>query len=629
VWSFSSRLRPRAVAALAASWLAAPGSAAALEFLHVEANEGGSSGGHAALRFGDATFHFQNAAGLLVLAREDSRRFLTDYALLQNRPIHVLRIEVGPEAERSALEGLQARLAAQRSQLDALSAQRAERELLDLLARRARGGRIEERAGLAIPGAGYFAAEGPLDPALAALRERALAERGAGFFEARRRELRAEIARLEPELDPERPPRVAPDVALAARYGFGARYADLAAGLVAVEVLSGARALRSDATRSADDPALALDADERRALRAFADALRERCLRLLDGSRPEWGRALLVGMARLAALEPSLGDGRLRVLDAFAEGAPELGRAEFARQKDLLPLAAEESRQTLREALRSFVARRASQAAWSDLEDVANRHLELLGAWRKGRALRVQPERLVPARPARLREPAPVRASPAELLRAREAAERRERELARAIDRVHGYHLVERNCVSELLAVLDASLDRAPRSGSGVAFRLRSALAFVPFVSAAHLEQRFGVRDGFAIPSLRRARLARLRAEEGSLRVLLRESSPLTARSGRRGARDSFFLFYTDHVFWPRPILGALNLAAGAGELALGLLLAPTDGGRTLLRGVHGALMSLPELAFVNLRKGTNDWVPESAWQELGLAAGASDPRLR
>jgi hypothetical protein len=34
--------------------------------------------------------------------------------------------------------------------------------------------------------------------------------------------------------------------------------------------------------------------------------------------------------------------------------------------------------------------------------------------------------------------------------------------------------------------------------------------------------------------------------------------------------------------------------------------------------------MSLPELAFVNLRKGTHDWVPESAWQEVGLPTEAS-----
>ena len=112
-----------------------------------------------------------------------------------------------------------------------------------------------------------------------------------------------------------------------------------------------------------------------------------------------------------------------------------------------------------------------------------------------------------------------------------------------------------------------------------------------------------------------------MRAAEGRLRVALRESSPLTARATRRGAGDSFFLFFTDHVFWPRPLLGALNLAAGAGEAALGLLRAPLDGGRMLLRGLRGALMSLPELVFVNLRKGTNDWAPRAAWHELGVEA--------
>jgi hypothetical protein len=38
-----------------------------------------------------------------------------------------------------------------------------------------------------------------------------------------------------------------------------------------------------------------------------------------------------------------------------------------------------------------------------------------------------------------------------------------------------------------------------------------------------------------------------------------------------------------------------------------------------LVRGLRGSLMSLPELAFVNLRKGTHDWVPREAWNELGV----------
>src|SRR5262245_58118282 len=175
------------VAAALAAWLAAAEPAgASIELLHVEANEGGSSGGHAALRLGDATFHFRNDGGLLLLSREDWRSFVRDYALLQNRPIHALRIEVEPGSERAVAERFQTRLAAQRSQLDALAGLRAERALLALLLRRARGeGEEAPREALAIPGAGYFeeAATGaPADPALAALRAEILRERGPEFL---------------------------------------------------------------------------------------------------------------------------------------------------------------------------------------------------------------------------------------------------------------------------------------------------------------------------------------------------------------------------------------------------------------------------------------------------------------
>jgi hypothetical protein len=35
----------------------------------------------------------------------------------------------------------------------------------------------------------------------------------------------------------------------------------------------------------------------------------------------------------------------------------------------------------------------------------------------------------------------------------------------------------------------------------------------------------------------------------------------------------------------------------------------PVDRGRTLAAGMKGAFVSLPELAFVNIRKGSNDWI--------------------
>jgi hypothetical protein len=622
--------RAARLAALAACLGLARPADATVELLHVEANEGGSSGGHAALRLGAATYHFQNVGGLLLLAREDSRSFVHDYALLQNRPIHALRIEVAPEAERAARGRFQERLAAQRSQLDALSALRAERSLLALLLRSARG---EEAPGdaLAIPGAGYFEDAGPgapADPAVAALREAVVRERGEGFFTRRQRELREEMAglALEPDAAAAPPPRLDAYAPLPLRYGFGARYADLAAAQVALAVLAEARGLRAEGLRTGEEPSLRLSPDAAHALRAFAGRLRAGLLRRLGAAPPDCGRALLVGMARLAAVELSLREGRLRVLDAFGDGAPTLDAGELAGRREILPAIAVETGGAARAALRRFVARGGSEAAYADLEDAVNRHLELVGAWREGRALRAQSERLVPARGAPLREPVALRAGPEALARALAAASERERRLAGEIERLHGYHLLAHNCVSELFATLESAFGSRERAAAvlGGRFGGGAGLDSIPFVAAASAARRYRVGDVPTIPSLRRARLARMRVAEGGLRVALRESSPLTARAGRRGSRDSFFLFYTDHVFWPRPLLGALNLAAGAGEAAFGLLRAPLDGGRTLVRGLHGALMSLPELAFVNLRKGTNDWVPESAWQELGLPAEAS-----
>jgi hypothetical protein len=90
--------------------------------------------------------------------------------------------------------------------------------------------------------------------------------------------------------------------------------------------------------------------------------------------------------------------------------------------------------------------------------------------------------------------------------------------------------------------------------------------------------------------------------------VALRESNTLTSPVYEPNPQDSFFLFFADAVA-VRPLLGGVNLVAGLGASAAGLALLPFDGGHALLSGMKGALFSLPELAFVNLRKGTFDYV--------------------
>ena len=69
------RLIPALVALLSAL-PALAGSPRFVDYVYIEANEGGSSGGHAALRLGDETYHFQHEhPGLLRLHRDDWQHF--------------------------------------------------------------------------------------------------------------------------------------------------------------------------------------------------------------------------------------------------------------------------------------------------------------------------------------------------------------------------------------------------------------------------------------------------------------------------------------------------------------------------------------------------------------------------
>ena len=136
-----------------------------------------------------------------------------------------------------------------------------------------------------------------------------------------------------------------------------------------------------------------------------------------------------------------------------------------------------------------------------------------------------------------------------------------------------------------------------------------SSLAFVPFVAAATVDARYRVVEKRVLPSYREIRLAQMRDRESAWWVAIRESNTLTARSYRRGHQDSFFLFFTDDAFALRPLFGVLNLTVALGESLWGLVRLPVDGGDTLVSGLEGALVSRPELAFGNIRKGSNDWV--------------------
>lgn len=598
--------------------------AAVVEYLYIEANDRGSSGGHAAVRLGDTCYHFQHGDdGTIRLRRDSNEQFELLYRVLGNRTIHASRLELSAGTYERLRAAFEARYLTESREFEVLASLRENRDVLQQL--------LEgEGEALRVPGSDYFFSEqarllsGSGEPEAASAAIEAVAERvrrsdGQGVLGRRADELRESIARLEPESDGDPIALAEPGRLPEAPVTFARRYRELLSGLLAIEVLRTAPALRSEAVVDSIDREFDLGPDDIERLRAYARQLEARLVRLFDSTRPDWGYPMLVGLARLAALDASIRSGHLVLLDTHTDGVPIVPEQTVSRHAATLALVLEERRADFRAALRAFFADEdPGEARLSWLEGAGNVLAEMGRALGQRTALRVHAGDLLPVRSVQRRDwPAPV--VDARLLAvALSAARARERDWQDALVRRRGYDVVRHNCVTEILRIVDLAVGA---EGLGGRFAARHGLNFIPFVSARTVEGTPAVSAVTQRPSYRRLALARMREREGALRVALRESNRATARALEFNEADSFFVFFTDETVALRPLLGSVNLAAGLGAALTGAVLLPFDRGDTLRAGLDGALFSLPELAFVNIRKGSLAFAPR-------MWAGAAVDRL-
>lgn len=624
-------MRRAALALAAVLALSAPGRsrAAALDYLYVEANTGGSSGGHVALRLGERVFDFQHGEGdTLRLRRSDWAEFRYRTAVRGNRTIHAARVELEPADLNLLRRGFDARFFAWDRHFEVWDALRADRELLEaLLARRA--GRAEA-ALPPIEGTGLFAGQAGAGESAStrALRERIARRYGPGYLAVRLHALETRLAALAPAPGPAPPPLVDPERLPAREYGFAERRRDLVQWIAGLRALARAAPLRDGVLRDEGAGAPVLDAAERAGLVAWARRLETSLVELVASKRVDGGLALLVGMARLDAVRRSLAAGRLVLLDDLPAGA----EAHVARAGDpyLEELRAHAALRLERARARLAAPEPLDEVGYDTLEEAGNAWLELDAALTRGRPLRLHEGERIPAPAAALEGLEEPRVGSASLRRAVATARARERAYEAALREAFAYHLVTRNCVTELFATLARAGGPAAPPG---------ALRFVPFVSFDAVLGSWTVSAQWEAPAYRRARLAALYAAENDLRVWLRESNTLTSTLYRRDRDDGFFLFFSDDAPWLRPLLGAANLAGALGWSALGIVRLPFDRGAMLRQGLESAVYSLPELGFVSLRKGRMRYGPlprvvgaptfsqaETAAAFAGPRAAASSP---
>jgi hypothetical protein len=573
-------------------------------YLYVEANEGGSSGGHVALGLADEVFHFEHRApGILVLGLDERKHFLYRYRVHENRTIHTSRIPVSEETFGLLVDRFERRHFLQSRHLDMIKSLERDRITIEQML----SGVVDvEAAGLFSTGGGADAGQGP-DPVLRHLRARILAAYGDDALERRAAILQDTLAALDPRaMDLPAPP--AGDLPPAPSYSYPRRYRDTLTLLAAIDVVREARPLaRGALVRNDADPLGFTEADAD-AARQLSGALGDSLVRLVASDRPDAGVALLVGMARLVALAESQRQGRWVVLDAFPAATTSWHAAPDEFTADL-----EEARDALARSRERLVARAGKgefrEVEFAAFEATANRLGELRLARAERRDRRVLPGSSVPSRPARRFVSGLDRAA---LLQGLEATRQQEEAYAAWSKRSWAYNLVTRNCVSEIFSEIDAAFaggaeESLERLGGRI--DMDGSLNFIPAVSAAAVASAYPVTEQLELPSYRRWRKEQMYERGNPLAVFLRESNTVTSAIYRRNADDSIFVFFTDDAVIARPILGAVNLAVGLAASAVGLVTLPVDSGATLWAGLRGAVFSLPELFFQNIRKGTFAYV--------------------
>lgn len=591
---------------------------AALDYFYIEANEGGSSGGHVALGVGDDVYHFQQEdGGLLALRRDPRPVFRLRYTLLQNRPVHLTRLSADDETVERVRTAFAERLLVEDGERQRRAALAADVALFAAAS--------DSPASVAWPvrGGGYFVADGfatgaaasGSSPALIELRQDIAAQRGADALAQRLAALRGELASLPLEVaEPSRAGTVniAPPTA-------AVRLGELLEQITALEVLAAAPGLRANALVAAPG---ALAPTERAALAHYAERSAAGLAALPFSNRPDWGWTMLLGMARLAAIEASLTAGHLLVLDGWPADAQHPPLPDGAQREAYFAALGDHSAVALaRTRAACLSAEACGERAYTKLESAANRAADVTAARAAGRSPRIAPDPLLPLRPALRRDlvvSLPQPATAASRLRAARAAAAAYDDDVRAW---RSYELVTRNCVTELFAVAESTAGggdvvAAQRAtlGSDVA---RLPWNAIPFVAADGVAESPRVVERETWPSFQQLARQRRAEHEPGIGSWLAERTTLTADDYRAASADSTFLFFTDDAPAVRPLFGSVNLAVAGGNALLGLVTWPADGGRRLQAGARGALFSLPELAFFNIRKGSTAWLTVDEVEQL------------
>jgi hypothetical protein len=325
-------------------------------------------------------------------------------------------------------------------------------------------------------------------------------------------------------------------------------------------------------------------------------------------------------MARFIAVDLSLQLGQWVFIDDFAMDSEWVSADQVAQY-------AEEMQVQIKDSLNNLIQTRKAllnpdgltESNYSKLEMSANRYFELLKG-RHHKSIRYIGEKALPTKSISVPDWIVPELTQQQLKTALKELDNYENKLLQELAEHYRYDLITRNCVTELFRTIDQALLQQNKSGvdpskhdellmresmKRLGGNISASYNFIPFVSFQSVQEHYKVTTSAVLSSYRGQQLEKLYARNNGLMVSLRESNTFTSTLYTYNPDDAFFVFFTDDNLVLRPIFGLFNTAAGIGQSIFGFLSWPFDFGKNLKSGATGILMSLPELLFFNMRKGS------------------------
>ena len=579
------------------------------QFIYIEPSEGNASGGHVALQLEDKVYHFQYENGLIRLTKNNADDFRVNYQFKQNRSLHVAEVEVPKLTYDRLSNHFEMQYLGQQQKLKHIQALQYDQTLLQSLLHLKTGNPVsftELEAAVPLPGAGLFYSDGDLGLSkktnagcdvvgasakiIAEVRVQLETRYAKDFLDQKLGAITKEIAQLSPLTD-------------TATYSFSEHYSDLLNGLLALRILQRFQPLNDRACFQLKLPQMRLTETELSRAEQFRHNLLQSVQSLVVSSRPDWGYALFLMLARLIVIEQSLQTQQWTFLDDSDENTLPVSGEQISLYTDNLKKQRFDALTHLENAASTFGSTPNNyERHYAVLEIAANRFQQWFNSDRTGE-LRYQSEQTLPKKSIPASRFLMTDLSIEQLEQALRHQKMAFQQLSQEDNDRNRYYLLTKNCVTELLGHINAAF--SGQSNELVTSVIDPMLNFIPFQAFDAVEDTYNIVKSEELPAYRIQALAKMYDREVNSLVYLRESNVFSSTVYNHNPDDSWFVFFTDDIILFRPIFGVVNTLAATGQSIWGLLRWPFDGGRDIKVGARGILTSLPELAFFNIRKGS------------------------